>query len=237
MTENYSWHCPFCNTTSVVTPVNNHKFTTRVLNQNKYGSQVISGEVVICANPECEEISLGLAIGDEDHSSLHPKINGQARHSWLLIPDSMAKIYPDYIPAPLRQDYTEACLIVQKSPKASATLSRRCLQGMIRDFWKVEGKKSLYQEIEDIKEKIEYETWEAIDSLRRLGNIGAHMERDINIIVDVDEDEASLLIQLIETLFDEWYVRRHVREQRMAKIKMVAAEKDAARKGASQGDS
>jgi hypothetical protein len=44
---------------------------------------------------------------------------------------------------------------------------------------------------------------EAIDIVRNIGNIGAHMEADINVIVDVDPDEAQTLIELIETLFLE----------------------------------
>lgn len=54
---------------------------------------------------------------------------------WHLIPPSGAKAFPDFVPAAIRADYEEACLIVDLSPKASATLSRRALQGMIRDFW------------------------------------------------------------------------------------------------------
>lgn len=107
---------------------------------------------------------------------------------------------------------------------------------MIRDFWKIQGKKSLYEEIEGIKEKIEGITWDAIDSLRKVGNIGAHMEKDINLIVEVDEDEAALLIELIETLFEEWYIQRHQREERMAKIKAIAAMKEATRKTPPQND-
>lgn len=35
------------------------------------------------------------------------------------------------------------------------------------------------------------------------------MEADVNVIVDVEAGEARLLIGLIETLVDEWYVARH----------------------------
>ena len=31
--------------------------------------------------------------------------------------------------------------------------------------------------------------WQAIDAVRSIGNIGAHMEKDINLIVDVDPEE------------------------------------------------
>jgi hypothetical protein len=47
---------------------------------------------------------------------------------------------PDYIPEQIKDDYYEACSILNLSPKASATLARRCLQGMIRDFWGITKK-------------------------------------------------------------------------------------------------
>ena len=65
-------------------------------------------------------------------------------------------------------------------------------------------------------------TWDAIDAVRKIGNIGAHMKKDINMIVDVEPEEARLLIELIETLFEDWYVARYEREQRMDKIKAAA---------------
>jgi hypothetical protein len=137
---------------------------------------------------------------------------------------SAAKPFPSYIPSPILADYSEACLIVSLSPKASATLARRCLQGMIRDFWGIR-KHRLKDEIDALEEKVDPQTWDAIDSVRKIGNIGAHMEADINVIVDVDPDEATLLIGLIETLLADWYVARHNRDERMAKIKAAAEEK------------
>lgn len=100
---------------------------------------------------------------------------------------------------------------------------------MIRDFWGIK-EKTLYLEIDKIADKLDPETFDAIDSLRKLGNIGAHMEKDINTIIDVDSNEAELLVQLIETLIEEWYVKRHQRQEKMAKIKALAAEKDALKK-------
>ena len=38
------------------------------------------------------------------------------------------------------------------------------------------------------------------------------MQVDVNVIVDVDPDEASKLIWLVEFLIDDWYVVPHVRE-------------------------
>jgi hypothetical protein len=142
---------------------------------------------------------------------------------WALIPPSSARVLPDYVPRPIVDDYNEACLIRDLSPKASATLSRRCLQGIIRDFWGV-SKGRLAEEVNAIKDRTDPLVWEAIEGVRTIGNIGAHMEKNINVIVDVDPGEAQLLIELTELLVKDWYVARHEREQR---LKAIVAARDA----------
>lgn len=144
-------------------------------------------------------------------------------------PISSAKQYPSYIPEAIRKDYEEACAIVHLSPKASATLSRRCLQGMIRDFWNIKAA-NLYQEINELQGKIPNDLWNSIDALRQLGNIGAHMEKDTDIIVDIDPEEAQTLIQLIELLMKEWYIARNNRESLFSSILTTNNEKQALRK-------
>ena len=186
---------------------------------NKHDTYVgIKTEVIVCPNPDCREISA------EAHF-----INGTSKYRaeqiWNLLPRSSSKIYStNIVPEAILNDYEEACLIRDLSPKASATLARRCLQGMIRDFWQVK-EKNLFEEIKTIKDKVEPEVWEAIDSIRSLGNIGAHMEKDINIIIDVEPDEAQLLINLLEMLFDEWYIATHERKERLKKIKDIKESK------------
>lgn len=53
------------------------------------------------------------------------------------------------------------------------------------------------------------------------------MESDIDMIVEVEPGEAQALIELIEMLFEEWYVARETRSQRLAKVKAIAAQKSA----------
>lgn len=150
--------------------------------------------------------------------------------SMLVRPTSMAKRYPSYIPQQIREDYEEACAILRLSPKASATLSRRCLQGMIRDYWGI-SRGTLYAEVSELKEKIPADLWESIDNLRQLGNIGAHMEKDTSVIVDIDPNEAELLIHLIELLMKEWYINREARKKLFGDIFQVNQAKQAQRKG------
>lgn len=114
-------------------------------------------------------------------------------------PISLAKAYPDYIPQTIRSDYEEAHAILNLSPKASATLSRRCLQGMIRDFWGI-SKARLVDEIDALKDLVDPSTKKVLDALRKLGNIGAHPEKDVNLIVDIEPNEAHMLLKFIELL-------------------------------------
>ena len=108
---------------------------------------------------------------------------------------------------------------------------------MIRDFCGI-SERTLKREIDklsalsasgDLPKGVSEDAIEAIDSIRSVGNIGAHMESDINVIVDIDPDEAKLLIALIEQLFEEWYVARYNREQRLEKVKELAKQKEAER--------
>jgi hypothetical protein len=114
-------------------------------------------------------------------------VSGEPIGSCRLRPQSFSKPQPACVPEVLANDYYEACAIRDLSPKASATLARRCLQGMIRDFCGI-SQKRLIDEINALKKMVdncnapkgvESETMDAIDHVRTIGNIGAHMEADI----------------------------------------------------------
>ena len=122
--------------------------------------------------PNCKSVSI-FAEGIHDLEGINVP----------LYPNSQAKRYPDFVPLAIRKDYEEAYAILNLSPKASATLSRRCLQGMIRDFWNIKAGK-LFDEINEIQDKVASSQWKAIDALRSIGNIGAHMEKDVNEIIE-----------------------------------------------------
>ena len=146
----------------------------------------------------------------------------------------MAKPQPESIPELIRKDYEEACRIAHLSPKAAATLARRCLQAMIRDFCEIK-EKTLYHEIRKLKSEFDehqspqgvmLESIEAIDRVRKIGNIGAHMKFEGDIVVDIEPEEADLLIELIEMLFREWYVAQHERKERLQNIQRITIEKE-----------
>lgn len=219
--------CPFCNqimsesndTLAVRRPSFNYfdEDMAMDINHNVYSKDTLEISFYRC--PSCTKSTILVSgIGYEIELSNVP-----------LWPNSTAKQFPEYIPEQIRNDYHEACAIVNLSPKASATLSRRCLQGMIHDFWEIKLK-NLNHEITALKEKIDPNLWNAIDSLRELGNIGAHMEADVNVIIDIDSNEAETLINLIELLIKEWYINRHDRELLFNNIHTTNATKQIERK-------
>ena len=57
------------------------------------------------------------------------------------------------------------------------------------------------------------------------------MEKDIDLIIDVEPQEAGLLIGLVETLVDDWYVTRATRQVRLQDIVEMAKSKAEERRG------
>jgi Domain of unknown function (DUF4145) len=230
-----NWKCPYCGHAQVIDAkrFDDADWEEIGVAGEKNGQPLrLAYTAIVCANADCRELSLSIQLGERYRDA------GGApfvlpRRMWTLLPPSSAKPQPDYIPKPIRDDYYEACAIRSLSPKASATLTRRCLQGMIRHFCGI-SRKRLVDEIDELRQRVaqgsappgvQPDSVDAIDNVRKIGNIGAHMEADINVIVDVDPNEAQVLLDLVENLFDEWYVARDAREKRFAAIKAMADEK------------
>jgi hypothetical protein len=220
----FNWRCPFCGNNSTIGSANTSSTYLNFNDNNKFNCDlIVFVKSVVCPNPECREVALAANFGKSRLVSGNYRISEEF-DSWKLRPSSFAIVFPEYVPVAIRQDYEEACKIRDLSPKASATLSRRCLQGIIRDFKGI-VKKRLVDEIDALKDEVDPDTWAAIDAVRQIGNIGAHMERDINEIIDVDPEEAQLLIELIETLIKDWYIARFKRQEHLAKIVAAAQSK------------
>lgn len=220
------FQCPYC---SMIMPVSSDTKSIQypcfefpdgayhINTGSSYRKSCVKIEFYKC--PNCGEYSIFATGVGEKVTDLNMSIR----------PNSTAKQFPNYIPKALLNDYEEACAIVNLSPKASATLSRRCLQGMIRDFWDIK-ESNLAKAIGQLEHKIPVPQWRVIDGVRRIGNIGAHMEKDINLIVDIEPGEAQKLIKLIEHLLEQWYINRHEQEQLYKDIIGIDESKQADRK-------
>jgi len=226
---NFKWHCPYCNHYTTILDSNFHQGGTALTIENKNGHRYLLMQFIVCPNIDCNEYTLTAFLYEYKYRAGSWR-TGDLLQQWNLIPPSEAKAMPNYIPIPIINDYQEACLIRDLSPKASATLSRRCLQGIVRDYWGVK-KERLVDEIDEIKDKIDPLTWKAIEAVRKIGNIGAHMEKDINLVIEVEPEESKKLIQLIELLISEWYINRYEREKNLNEIIGISIEKDEQKQG------
>ena len=163
------------------------------------------------ACPECNELIVRTArcFGDYtsgytqyDQHDIYPNL---PRH----IPVNISSDAPDN----LRSDYIEASSVLPVSAKASAALSRRTLQSILRD----QGYQSrnLADQINTVLEENDPDKLlplalrNNIDAIRNFGNFSAHPITDITSlqIIDVQPEEAEWCLEIIEGLFEHYYVR------------------------------
>jgi hypothetical protein len=213
------WQCQYCNIRCELPEDSVQRSGTTLLMDNALGPRVFFLTLSVCPNQNCRQLHAVLTMyemrKDED-GTLCPGESPLKR--WQLIPSTTARQLPDFVPRSVAKEYEEATGIKEMSPDAAATLARRCLQAIIRDFWGVK-KNFLNEELEAVKEKIDPDTWDAIEAVRQTGNIGRHMEKGVNLVIEAEPQEADILLGLVEYLIDEWYVARRQRQERLNKFK------------------
>ena len=212
MKRNDIMECPYCGfkcLASILSDQNRFKEAFANINSEfeTFNDHNIQCQILYCANFDCAKSSLWISYFDRKGKEQEVR----------LVPKSSAKPLPEYIPKGLREDYEEACLILEDSPKASAALARRCLQGMIRDYWGVK-KGNLFKEIKAIEKKIEPNLYAALLGIKDIGNVGSHPQS----IVGVDKHDAYNVVSLLESLFKLWYVSRHTINEEMSAVSQRA---------------
>jgi len=160
--------------------------------------------------PRCRELTIDVGIGQM-------QLAGAGRPgtepAWQRVrPIAPKRVVPSaHVPEAIASDYLEACMTLVISPKASAALSRRCLQHMLRE----QGYKAkdLADEIDLLlaestpgKALPQY-TRSDVDAIRNFGNFSARptINKASLEVINVEEHEAETCLQTIEELFDHFY--------------------------------
>src|SRR5574337_461731 len=144
--------------------------------------------------PSCERVVLVLGSGKIG------SIGG--RHILEYIKDERL-IYPrapsrvplsKEVPDEFAREYREACTVLADSPKASAALSRRCLQRLLRGKANIKPS-NLANEIQEVIDSGSLPPYiaESINDIRNIGNFAAHpikSERP-GEVVEVEPGEAD----------------------------------------------
>lgn len=164
-----------------------------------------------CDCPSCKRVIIRLG-----------KFSGIASYVWNFVrPKAISRSpLPPEIPEKFAEDYKEACLVFSDSSKASAALSRRCLQYLLREKAKTTAK-DLSEQIQEVLDLKFLPTYLAggLDAVRNIGNFAAHpiKSKSTGEIVDVEPGEAEWNLDVLEGLFDFYFVQEEkLRQKREA---------------------
>lgn len=156
--------------------------------------------------PACKRMSAWLATGVSAGGRFHPTEDGR-----LIRPRGIARapLAPD-VPEDFARDYHEACLVLADSPKASAALSRRCLQHLLRQKAGA-AKRDLADQIQELLDSKQLPPYLAsdLDAVRNTGNFAAHPMKSTATgeIMDVEPGEAEWNLDVLEALFEFYFVQ------------------------------
>jgi hypothetical protein len=134
------------------------------------------------------------------------------------------------VPREFSDDYREACMTLADSPKASAALSRRCLQHVLREKAGVKSK-NLADEIQQAIDsgKLPSHLVESLDAVRNIGNSAAHPIKSTasGEIIDVEAGEAEWTLDVLESLFDFYFTQPELLKKKREELnkKLAAAGK------------
>ena len=118
---------------------------------------------------------------------------------------------PPEVDAAFANDFKEACLVIGDSEKASAALSRRCLQKLLIEKAGAKEKAALDSQIQEVINSgtLPSHLTEAIDAIRNIGNFALHPIKSTQTgeVIDVETGEAEWLLDTLEGLFDFYFVQ------------------------------
>lgn len=146
-------------------------------------------------------------------------VQGPPLTSRIVFPEAYNRPIPPEVGEPYRSEFREACAVLPYSEKASAALSRRCLQMVLVDKGGAK-KKGLYDQIEETATTVPSDLAENLHAIRVIGNFAAHPTKDKNTgeVVDVEPGEAEWNLETLEQLFDFYFVKPAMQAKRKSAL-------------------
>jgi hypothetical protein len=173
--------------------------------------------------PACKKMILKLMNGPPLYDSFnHFTRIEKVSKDFLVRPKGISRPpCPSEITKEFAEDYIEACLVISDSPKASAALSRRCLQNILREVAKVKPN-NLDKEIQQVIDSGTLPSYiiDVIDAIRNIGNFAAHplKSEKTGEILPVEPMEAEWNLDVLEALFDFYFVQPAVIRKKRAAL-------------------
>jgi hypothetical protein len=187
----------------------------------------LAEDIVYGTCPDCNEIIVVKRKGEwkTDRDYGRPLLTKVLEEEIVYPAPSSREIDSTDVPENYRDDFAEAASVLDLSPKASAAISRRLLQHLLREQFKVKSA-DLSREIDEFLKDNHVPSYiaEQIDAIRNVGNFAAHPLKDsqAGTIVDVEPGEAEWLLDVLESLFDFAFIQparaREARERLNEKL-------------------
>lgn len=189
------------------------------------GKDVDGGWAIVrqlCPNPDCKRLIFYLIRGHLLSTPARGDYFEVVEEHRLVRPKGSNRPPPSpHVPKEFAEDYKEACLVLPDSPKASAALSRRCLQHLLREVAKVKAG-NLSDEIQEVIDsgKLPSHLLDSIDAIRNIGNFAAHpiKSEKSGEIVPVEPGEAEWNLDVLESLFDFYFVQPAITKRKRAEL-------------------
>ena len=230
--EHLAGECPYChrgvkfeihNPPELLVPVGQPRSIARWPNDSMMGQLAERGYRLRTYHcPLCSGLCIELVVKRTYHTGGDP----EEEIKRLLPRDVVHEPPPEVTNQEIRRDYGEAHACIPVSKRGAAALARRALQQALRDKGFIHQSKKLFNEIEVASKSPDMPTSlrEKLHFIRDVGNDAAHPNSDrAGEIVDVTDDELTMLLESLDEFFDVFYVRpaRHkaVMDARNVRVK------------------
>jgi hypothetical protein len=179
--------------------------------------------------PDCKKLTVWLVVSSgTEPGAAYQRPYGQQRAVMVRPKGTNHPPVSIEVPPDFAEDYLEACLVIADSPKASAALSRRCLQHILREKAGVKHPNDLAEAIQEVIDDpaVPSDVSATLDMVRNIGNFSVHPNKSLNTgeIVNVEPMEAEWCLDTIEILFDFYFVRPADIEKRRQAVNEKLAE-------------
>ena len=206
--------CPHCLTVVRFEPAEERLGSSQVKSITGRIVRVWSTEILCSHCPDCGHLIFSVCkVIFHTHEGL-PGGSAEFGEQILLWPLHRSRVPPPQnVPDPIKEDYNEAALVLMLSPKASAALSRRCLQALLRraTIKKISGSRSTrhYHIFPVI-------SLQMLTLIRQVGNFAAHPMKSTSSgeIVDIEHGEAEWNLDVLDMLFDFYYTQPAIAQQK-----------------------
>ena len=200
--------CPHCTVTF------HEEWEEMIHNPARDEKQELYWRVTIC--PDCKEPTMKIGMRKISQPFL-------TNEDYFMVYPQFPKRSPvdDSVPEAFKVDYIEACNVLPISAKASAALSRRVLQGILKQNGYTSS--NLARQIDaalsegDPQKSLPPTIRKTIDAVRNFGNFAAHPITDQTSlqVIDVENGEAEWCLEIVEALFNHYYIQPALNAKRI----------------------